>query len=58
MKASELIQKIQKACKGQDLDVAFFSYEWKDDLSDMGYQERELESISKNHDTLRIRVTR
>ena len=58
MKASELIKMIEEKCKGKDLDVQFFSYEWNDDLEDLSYHERDFDKISRAKDKLCIYVSR
>lgn len=56
MHVSEFISDLQKKCKGEDLDIVFKSYEWDDDLENIGYHEKDFHNMRKHNGSIVIRI--
>lgn len=54
MKASELIELLQKATKDGDREVEFFSDEWTEDLEEKKPQQKWPTTVKKHRGKIRI----
>ena len=58
MRASELINFIQKKCRDDDPEIEFYSDEWTDDLEKTELQKRYFENIRRKDGVIRIEIAR
>ena len=58
MRASELINFIQKKCRDDDPEIEFYSSERTDDLKEVKLQERYFENIRRKNGVIQIEVSR
>lgn len=58
MRASELINFIQKKCRDDDPEIEFFSYEKEDGYDGLVQHDRFFENIRRKNGVIQIEVSR
>lgn len=58
MRASELINFIQKKCRDDDPEIEFYSNEWTDDLEEIKLLKRYFENIRRKDGVIYIEISR